>query len=84
MENHPHAGCAWIVDQLIAIREMEQKLVAAFEAGDEQGKIRLHLRLAELNRWLDKLDRALENYGSPLAPRLVVHRGPANIRSEAV
>jgi hypothetical protein len=63
--NHSHAGCAWIVDQLIAIREMEQKLVAALEAGDQKGKMRLHFRLAELNRWLDKLDQALEGYGSP-------------------
>ena len=69
-----HAGCASIVDQLIAIREMEQKLIAAFETGDRQGRMWMHLRLTELNRWLDKLDGVLAGYGSAADPPATVIR----------
>ncbi len=87
MESGSHKGCAWIVDQLIAIRELEQKLIAAFEARDflpmpeANGISGFRFRLAELNRWLDKLDEALDNYGSdyntapaqPPADRFAAH-----------
>ena len=70
VEHGSHKGCARIIDQLIAIRELERKLVAAFEARDYlpmpgiNGVSGFRFRLAELNRWLDKLDRALDNYGA--------------------
>ena len=59
-----HFGCAWIVDKLIAVRELEEKLVAAFETGNGHGEARLRWRLAELNQWLDQLDQVLDSYGS--------------------
>lgn len=65
MENRSHAGCAWIVDQLIGIRDKEQQLAAALASSDEQSSLLLDLRVAELNLVLEMLDRALDVYGEP-------------------
>jgi hypothetical protein len=62
VEKRAHAGCTWIVDQLIAIREFEEKIIAAFQGADQRCSMQLRFRLAELNRWIDKLDRAVEDY----------------------
>jgi hypothetical protein len=62
VEKRAHAGCTWIVDQLIAIRELEEKMIAAFQGADQRCSMQLRFRLAELNRWIDKLDRAVEAY----------------------
>ena len=62
MERHSHFGCAWIVDQLIGIRDQEKKLVEEFAAGDGRSSMRLRLRVADLNRRLEILDRALDQY----------------------
>jgi hypothetical protein len=59
LEGRPHAGSAWIVDQLIGIRDLEQQLIAALAAGDQPCS-QLHSRLGELDRWVDILERALD------------------------
>ncbi len=73
-----HAGCAAIVDQLIRIREFEEKLVATFEGADQRCIASLRFRIAELNRWVDKLDRALDAYCQVSSP------APAERRSEGL
>lgn len=59
LERRPHAGCSWIVDQLIGIRDLEQQLIAALASGD-QPCTQLRSRLGELDRWVDILERALD------------------------
>jgi hypothetical protein len=63
MENRSHAGCAWIVDQLIGIRDREQQLATALASSDEQASLLLDFRVAELNLSLEILERALDVYG---------------------
>ena len=58
-----HAGCSWIVDQLIGIRDMEQQLVASFASGDTRSA-QLRFRVAELDRWVDILDRSLDVFAT--------------------
>jgi hypothetical protein len=60
-ERCSHAGCSWIVDQLIAIRDLEHQLAAAFASGDTRRAL-LRFRVAELERWVDMLDRALDAF----------------------
>jgi hypothetical protein len=60
LERKAHAGCSWIVDQLIGIRELEQRLTVALACGDQHCSVWLRSRLAELDRWVDTLDRALD------------------------
>jgi hypothetical protein len=60
-ERCSHAGCSWIVDQLIAIRDLENQLVAAVVSGDTRNTL-LRFRVAELDRWVDMLDRALDGF----------------------
>jgi hypothetical protein len=64
VEQSSHTGCAWIVDQLIAVREAEEKLIAAFETADQRSEMRLHLRVMELDKLLDRLDQVVDGYGS--------------------
>ena len=64
MEQLSNAGCASIVDQLIAVREAEERLIAAFETADQRSEMRLHLRVVELDRLLDRLDQIVDGYGS--------------------
>jgi hypothetical protein len=56
-ERGSNAGCSWIVDQLIGIRELERQLVTALASGD-QPCMQLRSRVGELDRWVDILDRA--------------------------
>jgi hypothetical protein len=62
---HSHIGCSWIVDQLIGIRDLEQRLIAAFAAGDQRCGEQLRFGVAELNRWLDRLEQALDAFAPP-------------------
>jgi hypothetical protein len=62
LERHSHFGCAWIVDQLIGIRDQEKQLAEEFASGDGRSSIRLRLGVAELNRRLEMLDQALDLY----------------------
>jgi hypothetical protein len=68
VEKQSHVGCSWVVDQLIGIRDLEQKLTAALTAGDPRGCMQLHFGVAELNRWLDRLDLALDVFGAKPLP----------------
>jgi hypothetical protein len=70
LKRYSPAGCAWIVDQLIGIRELEQELVAAFASGDMRRSMLLRFRVAELSHSVEELDRALDAYG----PGLCVHK----------
>lgn len=60
LERKPHAGCSWIVDQLVGIRSLEEQLIAALASGDQRGSKLIRSRLGELDRWVDMLDRALD------------------------
>jgi hypothetical protein len=62
MNKHPRAS--WIVDQLIEIRKVERQVSKALVRADVGRVTQLRFRLAELNRWLDELDRALERPAS--------------------
>lgn len=62
LEPHSHFGCAWIVDQLIGIRDQEKQLLEEFASNDGRSSMKLHLRVAALNRSLEMLDRALDQY----------------------
>jgi hypothetical protein len=64
VEQLSNAGCASIVDQLIAVREAEERLIAAFETADQRSEMRLHLRVVELEKLLDRLDQVVDGYGS--------------------
>ena len=63
METGSHTGCAWIVDQLIGIRDREQQLMTALASSNEDSSMLLDFRVAELNLSLEMLDRALDEYG---------------------
>lgn len=62
LEMHSHAGCSWIVDQLIAIRDLEHRLIEALASSDQRSSMRLRSRLAELDRRVDTLDRTLDAF----------------------
>lgn len=62
MEPYSHFGCAWIVDQLIGIRDQEKQLAEEFATSDGRSSMRLRMGVAELNRRLEMLDRALDEY----------------------
>ena len=50
------------MDQLIGIRDLEQQLIVAMDSADEGCSIQLRFRVAELDLWLDMLDRALDAF----------------------
>jgi hypothetical protein len=73
-DGSPHAGCSWIVDQLIGIRDLEQQLTAALASRDQACR-ELRSLLGELDRWVDMLDRALEA-SPPAADQNQIARRP--------
>jgi hypothetical protein len=74
LERNSHAGCSWIVDQLIAIRDLEQQLIGAMASGGQPCS-QLRSRVGELDRWVDILDRAL-NASAPAADQDRIVRRP--------
>jgi hypothetical protein len=73
VETKAHAGCSWIVDQLIGIRDLEQQLIAALASRDQTSR-QLRSRLAELDRWVEMLDHALDASSSAAEQDRVVRR----------
>ena len=77
MSRNSHTIYAWIVDQLIGIRNLEQELSEAL--ADRKGRcgVDLHTKIAELNLWVDVLDRVLNNsITAANSPRTVRHLRP--------
>ena len=61
MSRNSHQTYAWIVDQLIGIRNLERELSEAL--ADRKGRCgaELYFKIAALNLWADVLDRVLDN-----------------------
>jgi hypothetical protein len=73
-DRNPNAGCSWIVDQLIGIRDLEQQLIADLASRDPASR-QIRSRLGQLDRWVDMLNTALEA-SSPAADQNQPTRRP--------